>query len=119
MPSVYVIISTAGLTKVGYAQNTSTARMRQLRCPRGGDLSLVDEVVFDDRSIAQNVETCAHRRLRLLCPKELCNEWYDISHQECADVVRLSGAKTNDEKGIALYGYLHQVLLLRVENFQV
>lgn len=27
-----------------------------------------------------------------------------------ADVVRLSGAKTNDEKGIALYGYLHQVL---------
>ncbi len=27
-----------------------------------------------------------------------------------ADVCRLSGAKTNDEKGIALYGYLHQVL---------
>jgi hypothetical protein len=27
-----------------------------------------------------------------------------------ADVIRLSGAKTNDEKGIALYGYLHQVL---------
>jgi hypothetical protein len=27
-----------------------------------------------------------------------------------ADVVRLAGAKTNDEKGIALYGYLHQVL---------
>ena len=27
-----------------------------------------------------------------------------------ADVVRLSGAKTNDEKGVALYGYLNQVL---------
>jgi hypothetical protein len=27
-----------------------------------------------------------------------------------ADVIRLSGATTNDEKGIALYGYLHQVL---------
>ncbi len=27
-----------------------------------------------------------------------------------ADVIRLSGAKTNDEKGIALYRYLHQVL---------
>lgn len=27
-----------------------------------------------------------------------------------ADVIRLAGAKTNDEKGIALYGYLHQVL---------
>ncbi len=27
-----------------------------------------------------------------------------------ADVIRLSGAKSNDEKGIALYGYLHQVL---------
>jgi hypothetical protein len=30
-----------------------------------------------------------------------------------ADVVRLSGAKTNDEKGIALYNYLHQVLFHR------
>ena len=27
-----------------------------------------------------------------------------------ADVIRLSGAKTNDEKGIALYNYLNQVL---------
>ncbi len=30
-----------------------------------------------------------------------------------ADVVRLSGAKTNDEKGIALYRYLHEVLFHR------
>src|SRR5580658_1160206 len=27
-----------------------------------------------------------------------------------ADVIRLSGAKSNDEKGVALYGYLNQVL---------
>ena len=27
-----------------------------------------------------------------------------------ADVIRLAGAKTDDEKGIALYRYLHQVL---------
>ncbi len=30
-----------------------------------------------------------------------------------SDVVRLSGAKTNDEKGIALYNYLNQVLFHR------
>ena len=30
-----------------------------------------------------------------------------------SDVIRLSGAKTNDEKGIALYNYLHEVLFHR------
>ena len=30
-----------------------------------------------------------------------------------SDVVRLSGAKSNDEKGIALYNYLHQVMFHR------